>query len=118
MNDRIKVNLISRSKLESLSTEEKISFIMDEVEKGKILVLEVGLTPEEQMKLIQSTMEEIKDEFIGIEMQGYERKKSWIKKIFGRNSKPRMIVIGPADKLKTIHKDNHMIQTMILSGKK
>ena len=31
--------------------------------------------------------------------------------------KPRMTVIGPADLLKTISKDNHIIQTMIIAGK-
>ncbi len=119
MNDGIMVNLVSRSKLDKLSMEEKIRFILDEVEEGKILVLETGLTPDEQTRLIQSTMEEIKDTFIGIEMQGYLQKKiGWIKKLFGMNDSPRMIVIGPADKLKTIHKDNQMIQTMIVSGKK
>ena len=117
MNDGIMVNLVSRSKLDKLSMEEKIRFILDEVEKGKILVLETGLTPDEQTRLIKSTMEEIKDTFIGIEMQGYLQKKiGWIKKLFGMNDSPRMIVIGPADKLKTIHKDNQMIQTMIVSA--
>ena len=44
----IKVNLISHQKLEGLNSKEKIRFILKEVEKGEILVLEKGLSAEEQ----------------------------------------------------------------------
>ena len=40
----ISVNLISRQKLEELSSNEKLDFILEEVQKGKVLVLEQGLT--------------------------------------------------------------------------
>jgi hypothetical protein len=64
-------------------------------------------------------MKEIEqDTFIGIEMDGYgEDKPSFIQKILGVMKKPRMTVIGPADLLKTISKDSHIIQTMIIAGK-
>ena len=58
------------------------------------------------------------DTFIGIEMEGYsEDKTSFIQKLLGKIKKPRMTVIGPADLLKTIHKDNQMIETIIIPGK-
>lgn len=61
----ISFNLISRQKLEDLSSDEKLKFILKEVKKGKILVLEYGLTPMEQTSLIESTMREIEhDTFI------------------------------------------------------
>ena len=44
----IAFNLISRSKLEKFSPSEKLSYIIKEVKKGRILVLEHGLTPMEQ----------------------------------------------------------------------
>lgn len=115
----ISVNLVSRQKLEELSQSEKLKFILKEVQNGKILVLEQGLTPVEQTNLIEQTMKEIKqDTFIGIEMEGYsEDRPSFIQKILGVIKKPRMTVIGPADLLKTIRKDNSMIQTMIIPGK-
>lgn len=115
----ISVNLVSRQKLEELSPSDKLKFILKEVQNGKILVLEQGLTPMEQTNLIEQTMKEIKhDTFIGIEMEGYsEDRPSFIQKILGVIKKPRMTVIGPADLLKTIRKDNSMIQTMIIPGK-
>ena len=116
----ISVNLVSRQKLETFSSsEKKLQFILDEIQRGKILVLEHGLTSFEQTELIKRTMEEIEhDTFIGIEMEGYgEEKASLVQKIFGIIKKPRMTVIGPADLLKTIKKDNNVIQTQIIPGK-
>jgi hypothetical protein len=121
----ISVTLISRRKLESLTTEEKIDYIIGEISKGKILVLENGLTPVEQTALIEQTMAKIDhDTFIGIEMEGYadiEDENNFLRRIiqkfFGIIKKPRMTVIGPANLLKTVYKDNNVIQTMIITGR-
>ena len=115
----IAFNLVSRQKLGGLSSSEKLKFILNEVRKGKILVLEQGLTSIEQANLIQQTMKEIEqDTFIGIEMGGYEEDKpSFIQRVFGIMKRPRMTVIGPAHLLKTVHKDNDVIETIIVPGK-
>lgn len=115
----IAVNLVSRQKLEEFTSDEKIKFILKEVQNGKVLVLEQGLTALEQSDLIEKTMKEIKqDTFIGIEMEGYgEEKPSFLKKLLGVIQKPRMTVIGPAHLLKTVNKDNNMIETQIIPGK-
>ncbi len=112
-----KVNLISHQKLESMTADEKIDYILGEVKHGEVMILERGLTPEEQSKLIEKTMKEINpDKFIGIEMESYREdgKLNWLQKMMGKIRPPRMTVIGPADKLKTIQKDNDIIKTVIL----
>jgi hypothetical protein len=115
----ISFNLVSRQKLEELSSDEKLRFILREVKKGKILVLENGLTPVEQTNLIENTMREIvQDTFIGVEMEGYgQDSPSFLQKLFGMSKRPRMTLIGPADLLKMIKKDNDMIQTRIIPGR-
>jgi len=115
----IQVNLISKQKLDQLTSQDKLQFIINEVKDGNVLVLEQGLTPFEQTELIKRTMEEIKeDTFIGIEMEGYkEDKPTMVQKIFRMMKKPRMTLIGPADLLQTVSKDNDMIQTKIIPGK-
>ena len=114
----ISFNLVSRYKLGKLSSDEKLKFILKEVKKGKILVLEHGLTPMEQTNLIESTMKEIEhDTFIGVEMEGYgQDNPSFFQKLLGVSRKPRMTLIGPADLLKMIKKDSDMIQTKIIPG--
>ncbi len=115
----IAFNLVSRQKLDSFNSDEKLDYIIQEVKGGRILVLEHGLTPSEQAVLIEHTMKEIDhDTFIGIEMEGYgEEKVSFFKRVFGLIKKPRMTVIGPAHLLKTVHKDNDLIETTIIPGK-
>ena len=63
-------------------------------------------------------MKEIKqDTFIGIEMEGYSQdKQTFLHKLFRIIKKPRMTVIGPADLLKTVGKDDNIIQTRIIPG--
>ena len=113
----VTVNLISQQKLEGLTSQEKIQYILGEVEKGEILVLEKGLTPQEQTQLIEVTMTKVNpNKFIGIEMQGYmPESDGWLQRLLGKLHPPRMTVIGPADKLKTIHKDNTMIKTQVIN---
>jgi hypothetical protein len=115
----ISFNLISRQKLNDLSSPEKLKYILKEVKNGRILVLEYGLTPTEQATLIEHTMKEIDhDTFIGIEMEGYgEERINFFQRVFGLIKKPRMTVIGPAHLLKTVHKDNDRIETTIIPGK-
>ena len=117
-DEGIAFNLISRQKLGGLSSDEKLKFILKEVKNGKILVLEQGLTPVEQANLIEHTMEEIEqDTFIGVEMEGYsEDRPTFLQKLFGLTNRPRLTLIGPANLLKMIKKDNDMIQTKIIPG--
>jgi hypothetical protein len=55
----IQMDLISEEKLDGMTSMEKVRLILDEVRSGKILILEKGLTPSEQTKLIELTMAEI-----------------------------------------------------------
>lgn len=113
------VHLISTEKVETMGTEEKIRFILDEVEAGKVLVLERGLTPQEEAKLIEQTMREVDpDHFIGIEMQSYgmDRGKNLLQRVAMGGARPRMAVIGPAKLLKLVSKDSQKIVTQIIGG--
>ncbi len=114
----ININLVSRNMLESMLPAEKIQFILEEVQNGKVLVLERGLTATEEAKLIEATMTKIDpDTFIGIEMQSYgvDKQGRFAKLMGATKQRPRMAVIGPANLLKTIHKDSQQIQAMILA---
>jgi len=115
----ISFNLISRERLGTLTFDEKLKFILKEVKKGKILVLEYGLTPMEQTSLIEHTMREIEhDTFIGVELEGYgQDNPTFLQKLLGMSKKPRMTLIGPADLLHTVRKDSNMIQTKIIPGR-
>ncbi len=111
------IHLISAEKIESMTTDEKVRFILDEVEAGKVLILERGLTPQEEATLIQQTMREIdQDGFIGIELQSYgmDEGKNFVQRMVMGGPRPRMAVIGPAQLLRLVSKDNEKIITKIV----
>jgi uncharacterized protein len=115
----VQMDLISGEKLEKMTSMEKIRLILDKVKNGKIVVLESGLTSDEEVRLIEMTMSEIRvDEFSGIEIESYPSKKegSFLDRIFGRALKGRMTVIGPANQLRTIEKDKYQISTKVSVG--
>jgi hypothetical protein len=120
--DGVKINLVSQQKLNEFDTSGKIRFILDEVKNGTVLVLERGLTPFEEIQLIEKTMTEIDNEtFIGIEIERYANtdiKRNWLTRILKRTLRTsRMTVIGPAHLLRTIRKDSKVIEAMILTKK-
>jgi hypothetical protein len=115
----VQMDLISGEKLENMTSMEKIRLILDKVKTGKIVVLENGLTPEEEVRLIEMTMTEIRvDEFSGIEIESYPSKKegSFLDRIFGRAIRGRMTIIGPANQIHTIEKDKYQISTKVSVG--
>jgi len=113
----IQMDLISSDKLERLSSVEKIRMILDSVEDGKIIVLERGLTPQEETKLIEATMTKITPgEFAGIEIESYPGAvhQSWFDKLRKKPvDRARLTVIGPADQLKMLKRDRDVISAMV-----
>lgn len=114
----IQIDLISEERLSKLTTMEKIHLILDNVRSGTIVILEKGLSPEEQGKLIEMTMSEIlPDGFNGIEIETYpsrEEQPGFLSRILGsRTSESRLTVIGPANQLKMIKKDRDLISAWI-----
>lgn len=115
--DGVEMDLISEEKLSRLTSMEKIRYILDNVRQGKILVLEKGLTVQEQSKLIEMTMSEINlDDFIGIEIETYpeRREGSLLRRLFKKPStEARLTMIGPASHLKTLKKERDVISALV-----
>jgi hypothetical protein len=116
----IQMDLVSDDKMARMTPVEKVRFIIDEVKEGKILVLEKGLTPEEEAHLIEMTMTLIEpDDFSGIEMESYPSRvdTSKLGKLFKKNTiRTRLTVIGPADQLKTLKKGRDLISALVSSN--
>jgi len=112
----IQLDLVSDSKLSKMGSTEKVRYILDEVRKGKIMVLEKGLDPIEEAKLIEMTMTEIHDDFYGLEIESYPKDESasFLGKLFKKDTgRQKLTVIGPANQLKTLRKDNSLISTLV-----
>ncbi|WP_181687099.1 DUF2073 domain-containing protein [Halorhabdus salina] len=114
----VQIDLISAKRMNGLASMEKIRMILDGVRDGNIVVLEEGLTPDEESKLIEVTMTEISpDEFNGIEIETYPRSEaadqSFLDRLMGRESTKKLTVIGPANQIETLHKDETLISALV-----
>jgi hypothetical protein len=116
--DGVRIDLISGERMAGLTSMEKIRMILDGVREGNIVILEEGLSPDEESKLIEVTMTEISpDEFNGIEIETYPRSEtadtSFLDRLMGKESTKKLTVIGPANQIETLHKDETLIQTLV-----
>lgn len=115
----VQIDLISEERLSSMTSMEKIRLILDNVRQGTIVVLEKGLSPEEQSTLVEITMREIMpDGFSGIEMETYPAKddRGFFSRLAGKKANAqRLTVIGPANQLKMIKKDKDLISAWVSS---
>ncbi|XVH32796.1 DUF2073 domain-containing protein [Haloferacaceae archaeon DSL9] len=114
----VRIDLISGARMERLTGMEKIRLILDGVRDGNIVILEEGLSPDEESKLIEVTMTEISpDGFSGIEIETYPRSQaadqSLLDRIMGRQSTNKLTVIGPANQIETLHKDENLISALV-----
>ena len=116
--DGVRIDLISQERLATLDSHEKITLVLSIVRSGAIVILENGLTPEEQAELIEITMNEIMPgEFSGIEIETYptsKKGKGMLSRLLGTNA-PRLAVIGPANQIRTIRKDPDIISAWVSS---
>jgi len=118
----IRLDFISKDRMEGKTVMEKVRTILGMVKEGSLVVVEGGLSPEEEKTLIETTMLEINttDDFFGIELYslGDERSVSRIKKILGINGerKSKLTVIGPSNVLEQIRKEPGMISLLAKSN--
>lgn len=117
-DDGVRIDMISGARMEGLTSMEKIRLILDGVRDGNIVILEEGLSPDEESKLIEVTMTEISpDDFTGIEIETYPKpesgNQSFLDRLMGRESTQKLTVIGPANRIETLHKDENLISTLV-----
>jgi hypothetical protein len=114
----VQLDMISGERMDSLASMEKIRLILDSVHEGNIVILEEGLAPDEESKLIEVTMTEISpDEFTGIEIETYpgstKSNGGFLDRLMGRETETKLTVIGPANRLETLHKDETLISALV-----
>ena len=65
----LKMDYILKSSQKRMNADEKCSYIVENIKKGKIIVFEGGLEPKDEAYLIEKSMEQIDhQEFFGIKL--------------------------------------------------
>ena len=112
-----------------LNSEEKIRKFLKLVKEDKILMLEGRMTPAEEAKLIERTMEEIDKKFKGVEIctiypNGTKKKQEvWEKIKIGffnmvLRGRQGVTIIGPATVIKEIKRDPNKIELLMKNNRK
>lgn len=66
----VTIEFLSRDKLSHKEFDDKLEVVLEKVRDNSVLVLEESWTPEEKRELIQNSMEEVDDDFPGVEFMG------------------------------------------------
>lgn len=121
-NDGVMIDFLAKERLENMGQQQKTSEILDSVMDGRMVVLEEGLTPNEESELIQQTMEKISpdDDFNGIEIESNGSRRNQksgglMDRILGkdRGNSKSMTLIGPADRIETLDKKDDLLSTLV-----
>lgn len=124
-NNGIRVDLLREAQMSGMGRTEKIRFIIDRVQEGRVVVLEDGLNPDENALLIEKTMTEIDhNEFSGVDVESYpnggteSEGTSLLDRLLGRKTEEEsnLTVIGPASRMETLQKDDKQISTLLTQG--
>lgn len=115
---KYRVDFIPFAETEDLNPDEKLRYILSKVMRNTILVLESGLTPAEELNLIQKTMGEINyDEFIGIKLFSFETDDDFrLAKLFGKGTKNKSFTIVAPNEAVTVKKDARGILSIRING--
>lgn len=125
-NKMISLQFVPHSSIEHLSSLGKIKKLLKMTKENQIVLLEGRLKKEEEAELIKTTMEEIDDDFKGIELavinpektEGdiiHKTKNKIISLLLGRRQ--GLTVIGPSTLVKEIKKDPNKIIVCTQEGK-
>ncbi|OLS32712.1 MAG: hypothetical protein HeimAB125_06040 [Candidatus Heimdallarchaeota archaeon AB_125] len=115
---KYRVDFIPFSETDDLSSEEKISYILSKVMRNSILILEDGLSPIEELDLIQRTMNKIDyKNFVGVKMFSFENGEDfkW-SKLFGKGTKNKGFTVVAPNEAVSVIKDKRGILSIRISG--
>ncbi len=76
----VTIEFLSKEKLNAEEFEEKLELVLEKVKDDAVLVLEEAWTPEEKRHLIKNSMEQIDEDFPGVEFMGLDSSTSRLEK--------------------------------------
>lgn len=76
----VTIEFLSQEKLNEDGFDQKLELVLEKVKDDAVLVLEEAWTPEEKREMIQMAMEEIDEDFPGVEFMGLDSGSNRIEK--------------------------------------
>lgn len=122
MGEGTPLEFISKAKLEDKTFEDKLALILEEVRDGKIIVLEESLSPKEKRILIEQSLEEVDDDFPGIEFSSlestdvFDRVANKVMNFIGRDRRAGLTIVGNSTVMETIKEDRDSVSLLAKGG--
>ncbi len=114
MDKSLTIQFVPLEELSSLQSTKRVNKVLKMVKADKIIVLEGILKPDEEAELIKRTMQEVDENFKGIELATIQPEKAKTFKDFLAQVllgvRRGLTVIGPASIVREIKKDPEKIQ--------
>lgn len=121
------LQFVPHTEISNLSSVKRIHKLLSIVKSNRVILLEGKLKPHEEAELIRKTMEEIDDDFRGIEISAFNpetKDDAFTTKV--RNSLITMLlgdrkgltIIGPASVIKEIKNDPEKMQLFTQDDRK
>ncbi|KXA98258.1 hypothetical protein AKJ40_04070 [candidate division MSBL1 archaeon SCGC-AAA259M10] len=112
----VRIEFLSKRTLAESDFEEKLDLIIDNVKKENILVLEESLRSGEKKELIKRTMEEVGEDFPGIEFSGFDSDASFLERVvntlLGKEEREGLLVVGPSPIMEKIREERDSISLL------
>ncbi|MGC9778016.1 MAG: DUF2073 domain-containing protein [Candidatus Heimdallarchaeota archaeon] len=107
------IDYITKTATDKLTTFEKIKMIIRLVRQNRVLIIESGLSPEEEAELIKQTMMVIDfDDFIGVDFFNWDRNCKESKRFFKKSprvNESRYTVVAPSAHVKVIENSEDLL---------
>jgi len=116
-DDGVTIEFLSREKLSEDDFNDKLEVVLEKVKNNAVLVLEESWSPREKRELIQNSMQEVDDEFPGIEFMGLESEDSKLdrakrvlyKKVLNEDYRRGLTIVGNSRVMEKIKEERNTV---------
>lgn len=116
-DDGVTIEFLSKGKLQDKTFDEKVETVIERVKENAVLVLEEGWSHEEERRLIQSAMDEIDEDFPGIEFLGLtdrdsklnRAKKMFYEKVLNERYREGITIVGNSRVMEKVKKERDAV---------
>jgi len=113
----VTIEFLSKKKLQEESFDEKVDSIITRVKENAVVVLEEGWSPEEERYLIEHAMEEVDEEFPGIEFLGlnerdskiHKAKRMFYEKVLNEKYRQGITIVGNSRVMERVKKERDAV---------
>lgn len=113
----VTIEFLSKEKLTEKDLDAKLELVLEKVKDNAVLVLEEGWTPEEKRELIKQSMENVSEDFPGVEFLGLSSEISRIEKaksliydrVLNETYRTGLTIVGNARVMETIKEEKDTV---------